>query len=227
MLWSDIRELKIVLDIDPADTTQDAKLNFYNTWASNLIEIALNRGQNGIFKKSRTVYLNGTGTQKLLLPNRPVYVSPEPQVWVDSQGYWGQGSDAFSSDALTYGTSYVVEIDDPENGVGQSGILFKIDGYWQKPFLRQAGYLSSFLGEGNGNIKITYTGGWTYDNAPPILRMAADLLIAKLSYIFPLGIQLSSESYEERSISQGGQHHNYLMSLIKPILWQFGRNWKW
>jgi hypothetical protein len=226
-VYSDLVEIKQVLGIDPTNTTQDVLLGFYNTWAANIIELALNRGEDGLFKKSRTIYVNGTGTQRLLLPHRPIYTTPTPQVWEDMQnGLWGQGNDAFNSDPLTYGSSYVVIIDGA-NGLGNSGILFKNNGYWELPYCRQAGYLSTFVGQGRGNIKVTYTAGMTVDNMPPTIRMAADLLVARLSYIFPLGIELGGESYEERSISLGVKDQNYLLSLVKPLLYPMYRNWRW
>ena len=68
MLYSDLREIKSVMGIDPGDTSVDKSLNFYIEQASAWIEELLNRP--GMSYKSRTEYYKGTGTQKILLKSR-------------------------------------------------------------------------------------------------------------------------------------------------------------
>ena len=70
------------------------------------------------------------------------------------------------------------------------------------------------------------TAGHTADTLPAPLRMAAVTLIAKLRHVFPLGVELTSESYEERSISWTPNQKYYLMSLIRGMIEPY-RNRRW
>lgn len=180
----------------------------------------------GLSLAERTEYYDGTGTQKLLLRNRPIPTPTAVQVWTTQSGYWGSVTDSFSSaDALTYGVDFAVRIDQPD-GSSRSGILLRIGNYWERPTIRSRGLLSPYLGEGNGNIKVTYTGGYTVDTLPSPFRLACVLLVSRLRYIFPLGVELGSEGYEERSISVITSEKTKLLALVMPLLRNY-RNWKW
>lgn len=223
MILTDLNELKGLLEIDPADRAEDKNLLFLSEYASGIIEEFLDRP--GLSLRERTEYYAGTGTNLLCLRSRPVYASPAPSVRVDSQGFFGAASGSFGSDtALTYGTDYAVKIDQDDGLRGRSGILVKMTGYWERPRVRTPGLLTPYLGQGQGNIKVTYTGGYTADSLPLNFRLAASLLITKLRYIFPLGVELGGEGYEERSISVAAPQRGYLMSLVRPLLWGH-RNW--
>lgn len=222
-LYSDLREVKTLLEIDPGDTSEDLKIGFLVNQAASLIDDFLGRG---ITFRSRTEYYNGTGTQKLNLRARPVYTTPTIQCWEDSGGFYGQPSDAFDSDSeLTYGDDFVLWVDQ-DDGTSRSGILIRRQDYWERPRIREQGLLYPFIGQALGSIKVTYSAGYYVDNLPWSFRLASDLLIGKLRYIIPLGMELGSESYEERSVSYIAPKRNYLLSLIAPILFQY-RNWKW
>ncbi len=225
MLLTDLRELKKILEIDDLDTSEDIKLNFFIEWASSLIVDYLGRDKI-LDKRSRTEYYNGSGTQKIMLRSTPVFTTPTIRCFVDEEGEFGQASDDFlAGTELTYGDEFFLAIDEPD-GTSRSGLLIKKNGYWPKPVVREAGYLYPFIGEGLGTIKVIYVGGYTTDSLPPSFRAAANLLCAKLRYIFPLGLELTSESYEERAIGMVSGQRNYLLSLIKPILFQY-RRWSW
>ena len=219
-------ELKVLLGLDPGNTAQDAKLLLLNTVAGEWLGEWLNRP--GFDLKSRTEYYDGTGTQKLLLRSRPVYTSPAVKVYEDDQGFWGAASGSFDATTteLTYGTDFALMLDPGEEGRSRSGILVRMNGYWERPSVRQRGYLSPFIGEGFGNVKVVYTAGYTVDTLPAQLRMAANLLIARLNYVWPLGVELGSESYEERSISIITSEKSKLFALVRPMLFGF-RNFKW
>ncbi len=217
--------LKVLLGLDPDNTAQDAKLLMLNTVASAWLEEWLNRPDLSL--KARTEYYDGSGSQNLLLRSRPVYVTPTIAVNADNQGYWGESSGAFASTtALTYGTDFALRLDPGEEGVSRSGILVRISGFWEKPTVRQRGYLSPFVGEGFGNVKVVYTAGYVADTLPAQLRMAANFLAARLNMVLPLGAELSSESYEERSISVVTSAKSQLFALVKPLIWSY-RNFKW
>lgn len=183
--------------------------------------------------KTRTIVYEGTGTQKLLLRHRPVYpnaVAPYSpiQVIYDSQGFFGQAAGAFADStttALTYGIDYTTRIDQDDGG-SRSGILIRINDYWTKPIVRQAGWLSPFVGPDTGSYQIVYTAGYTVDTLPAAFRAAANLLVTRIRYLMPLGMEIGSESYEERSISLVTERKDYLLSLVKPMLHWF-RNNKW
>ncbi len=217
-------DLKVDLDFASGDTREDAKLSFLITLASSWIFEML--GRQDVAQAARTEYYDGTGTQLLLLRHRPVLTSPTIQCWVDQSGWWGAASGAFgSSTELTYGTDFSLKIDQPD-GTSRSGILVRLNSFWPERTLRQAGMLSPYQWTGHGCVKVTYTAGYTVATLPPLLRGACEFLVARMRYALPLGMEIGSESYEERSISLVTQQKNYLTALVKPMIWPF-RNWKW
>lgn len=224
MLWTDLRELKPLLDIDPDNGTEDKKLGFMIRQASAWMEEVLDRP--GFSYKERTEFYNGTGTSKLLLRSRPVRPATGISVWVDQTGFWGASSGSFNAQTqLTFGTDFSLWID-REDGSSRNGILIRNHAYWPKPMIREAGYLSPFRGEGLGCIKVQYSGGYLVDDMPAQLRLAATLLVAKLRAVLPYGSEMNSESYEERSISVALSEKNKLLGLIEPMIGPY-RNRYW
>jgi hypothetical protein len=225
ILYTDLREVKALLEINNSDLSEDKKLNFIIEQASELMEGFLGR-QKFMSKESRTEYYDGTGTLQLRLNARPVVTSPAIQCWLDEQGRYGQVSGSFATGTeLTYGTDFYLQIDQPD-GSSRSGILTKVNNFWPKRAVRETGYLFPFQDANRGIIKVTYSGGYTVDSLPSDIRLACNMLVAKLRHLFPLGLELASESYEERAISIVSGQRNYLLSLIKPILTRY-RSWKW
>lgn len=229
MIYNDLRTMKTLLDLDPGDTSQDKKLNFFNEYAAGIIEELLDRD---FTYKARTRFYDGTGTQKLCLRHRPVYPAPPAgysalSVVIDESGEWGEASGSFTNTALTYGTDYSLKLD-MDDGGSRSGILYRINDYWPKPQVRQRGLLTPFLGPDMGSIKVTYTAGYTADTLPANIRLAAELIIARLNQLFPLGLIASGESYSDTagSISHSilQPWHDLLTGLAKPLLYNF-RNW--
>lgn len=222
---SDLVEIKTILEIDPRNTQEDSKLLFFLEYASSWIEEYLDR-KGRLFLKTRTEYYNGTGTPNLVLRARPVYTDGL-QVYVDTQGgYYGEGDNSFpASSLLTYGSDYVLRIDE-DDGTSRCGILQKVRSYWPKPFARAPGVLSPFMTTDTGSVKVVYQAGYTVDNLPATLRLACNTLAAKIRYLMPVGMDLSSESYEDRSISIGNKEKDYLMSTVKDMIFGY-RNWSW
>ncbi len=166
--------------------------------------------------KARTEYLNGSGKQFLLLRHRPVFLTP--RVWLDEGGFYGAPSSAFDSTReLTYGTDFALRIDQ-EDGSSRSGILIRINREWPRPQIRERGYLSPYVGDGFGNIKVTYSAGYTLDTLPGTIRMATTFLVARIREMLPLGYELSHESYEERTITKAISDRQKLMSLVWPLI---------
>lgn len=221
MLLASLYELKTYLDIDPNDTSEDKLLNYYAEISSEWLEELVGRK---IAKRSRTEYLDGSGTRRLLLTYRPVYTTPTIQCWVDDNGAYGQTTDAFAT-ALTYGTNFALQIDQ-EDGTSRSAILHRLDGYWPKRVSRQVGTLSPFLTTAYGAVKVTYTAGWSTDNLPAPVRLAYLLLIARLRSVLPLGVELTGDNFDDRSISVVTNNKTRLLDLIRPVMLNY-RNWKW
>lgn len=224
MILTDTRELRRIFDLAPDDSSEDLKLSLYAEWATGVIEEYL--GRPGLTLAARTEYYQGTNTRKLNLKSRPVFASPAITVYEDLSGLFGQSSGGFPSDTqLTFGTDFGLQIDQPD-GSSRSGILVKVSGVWRRPIVRQRGFLSAYVGDGAGTIKVSYTGGYTVDTLPANFRTAANLLVARMRYLFPLGMPITSESYEERHISLFQRDRDYLLSMVKPLLWTY-RNHKW
>ncbi len=231
---TDLATVKVLLDIDPANSTEDLKLGFLIELASDWIAEFLDRP--GLFIASRTEFYKGTNTQKLLLNSRPVRTSPTIQVYVDEQGYYGQPTGSFGSDSqLTYGSDFGLQIDQPD-GTSRSGILFRINSVWPRPNVRTRGLLSPYVGEDFGSVKVTYTGGYLLDQLPSMFLQAVVLIVARLRQLLPLGQIIQAESYEERAISYGnlfgaggsaagGANKEFIMNLARPLIITY-RNWR-
>lgn len=224
MLYSDLQEVKALLEIPVGDTSENTKLLFFIEYASGIIEEILNRP--GMSYKQRTEIYSGTGTKKLLLRSRPVRVTPAIRVWFDSSAYYGSTEDPFPDESeLTYGRDFCLQLDGEDLTKSRSGILFRIGTYWPQPGYRDRGLISSYIGDDLGSIKVSYYGGYTVDDLPSNFRLAANLIISRLRYIFPLGVELTSESYEDRHIAVATSVREGLVALAKPLLISY-RNWR-
>lgn len=231
MLLTDLQELKKTLEIHPENTQEDAKLWLFVEWATGLIEESLGIQPGRLSLKERTEFYGGTGTQMLLLRSRPVILDSASAptnltVLVDEGGFFGSKSGSFAQPALTWGGDYCLDIDQDDGLSSRSAILFRINGYWPRPTHRQVGLLTPFVGTSLGNVKVTYNGGHTVDMLPSSFRAAVNMQVAAMRYMFPLGMALTSESYEERNISLSQPQKDYLMGMVKPLLSAY-RNWKW
>lgn len=232
-LFSNLIEIKQILEIDPSNPTYDVQLGIYNEWCAGILEELLDRP---IGYQTRTTVYPGTGNQKLNLKHRPVYPTAPPakaaslpftamQVIVDEGASWGEASGAFTGTPLTYGTDYAIRIDQDDGG-SREAILYRLNDLWPRPIERMAGELSSFVGPDMGSIQVTYTAGYTVDTLPATLRAGAMMLITRIYNLFPLGQQLTSESYVERSIGLSENQKRYLMGMVRPfVLWH--KNWTW
>lgn len=234
-LFTDLASIKTILEIDPNNTLYDIQLSWYNEQAASIFEEILDRP---FLYQTRTVVYPGTGNQKLPLRHRPVYpTAPLPkaanlpftaiQVIVDEGSGWGFAPNAFQTNngaiPLTLGTDYALRIDQDDGG-SREAILYRLNDYWPRPIDRQTGSLSPFIGPDMGSVQVTTTAGWTIDSLPASARLAADMLIARIYNLFPLGQQMSSESYIERSVGLTENQRRYLTGLVRPFIFFF-RNW--
>jgi hypothetical protein len=223
MLMTDLAELKILLDINPDDRSEDVKLSFIMKYASEWIEELI--GRPGLTYKMRTEIYNGTGTNKILLRSRPVFKSPTIRVFEDRGAYQGTASGSFASETeLTQGEHFFLKTDQDDDTLSRSGILCKIGSAWHKPYFRQRGFLSPYVDDDSGSIKVIYYGGYTVDTLPGNFRMACNLLTARLRYLLPIGAELNSDSYEEKNVGLVTSEKEKLLTLIKPLIMTY-RNW--
>lgn len=224
MILTDLAELKVTLAINPLDTSQDTKLLIFAEYATDLIEEFLDRK---LTKRARTEFYQGTSTRKLLLRNRPVYLSPLPRCWVATNGQFQASPDTFEDDTeeLVYGESFALDVDS-DDASSRKGILLRLNQYWERNVYRNPSELSPYIGASPGSIKVVYTGGYTVDTLPGAFRLATNLLIARLNQLFPFGMLMTSESYEERNVSWDVPQKDKLMSIVKEILYSY-RNWSW
>ena len=220
MILTDLVELKEYLEIDPRNTKYDRQLLLFAESASAMIEEFLDRS---LEKKSRTEFYDGSGTRELILRARPVFTSPTPRAFWDNGGFFGEGTDGFDSTTeLDYGDDFVVRIDDSDSlGVGQSGILLRQRTVWERPQIRSVGLVSPYKGKGWGNIKVIYTAGYEVDTLPSQIRLACNMLVARLRYVAPTGMEIGYDSYEELSRAWITPAKGYMMSLVKPLIWNF------
>lgn len=230
-LYTDLNEIKLVLQLDPDDHSEDFTLGLYNEWTADIFEQVLDRE---IGYDIRTRVYPGTGTQKLRLRQRPVYPLAPPSkasnlpftalsVVVDENAAYGYATGAFTNTPLVLGSDYTIR-PDLDDGGSREAILYRINDYWPVPFVRQQGTLSPFIGPDLGSVQVTSTAGYTVDTLPASLRMCAEMIISRLRYIFPLGMQLTSESYIERSIGLSEDNRRYLLQMAKPFLLPW-KNW--
>lgn len=228
MLFTDLREVKAIMGIDVADTSADLQLTYLITMASDWIEEMLGRK---FEQKSVTEYYVGTGTPLLPLKRRPVLLTPTPQVWINLDGYYGTSDGGFSNsgDELTFGTDFCLDIDQDDQTTSRSGMLVYIRGVWPRAVVRRTGLLTPSIAPSAamGSIKVTYTAGFTVNGLPPAFRLACNLLVARLLNILPLGVETSSESYQERSLTIQLSERSKLLALIHPLLTPYYRNWTW
>ena len=152
---SSLSALKIHLGI--SDTSADAVL----TQILNSVDTAclrfLNRG--GFISASHTEYHSGWNHPKLALKQRPM--TAISSVRVDSGGYFGHGTNAFPSiSEWTLGTHFAPTAGFSENE-NNGSVLMAIGGNWP---------------EGNGNIKVVYTAG--YSSVPADLQLAVNQICA-------------------------------------------------
>ncbi len=227
MIYSDLRELKSELEIDPENTSEDQSLSRRIKQASALMDLYLTCPPKQ--KESKTEFYKGYGTPKLVLKRRPVFTDPAIQCFVSRTGYWGQSTDAFTDggDTLTYGSDFVLEVDGDTGGdvTSKRGLLWRLDGLWPNFTVRTQGLITPYTVPAYGNIKVIYTAGYTVDTLPEVFRFCCNELAARIRYFFPQAQALAGDGYEERSLSFNSERKDYLMAIVKQHLFPF-RTWR-
>lgn len=191
-------------------TSEDAQLH----GILDSVETAIENFCRRKFKSaSYTEYHDGHGLQKLFLEHRPL--TAITGVWVDDDGYYGNGSDPFpSSDEWTSGTDFVPKRTDQSEKNASALIA-----------LRSAGNANGYWPVGDGNIKVTYTAGYTAIPEDLILAIHSLASVVRNSAEKGIAGAFKSEtqgrySYElltgvEAAADQSGQNLVQAQSILK------------
>lgn len=206
MALTTLSNVKTVLGI--TGSAQDTLLNLLIAQASTIINNYCGRTleqTTGIIE-----YLSGNGYPDLSLRFRPVTAITE--VRMDPNGVWGQGTGFAADTVLTAGTDYVLVLDGDSQKDGRfsnCGLLRRLgadsgasNGWpsWNstRGYLSNVGRIGGSWTPGEGNVKVTYTGG--YATIPADLDAAAVELVAWQKRNMPLGgAALSNESLGDYS----------------------------
>lgn len=149
-------------------------------------------------------YYNGDNSKYIVLRQRPV--TTLTSVYLDPTGRFGDNPDgAFASSTLEVaGTDYVLKWDGTLPGsttrCSYSGIIEKVSGVWPGLWKYSHGSINPHLQDQQGNIKVTYTAG--FSTIPDDIQYAVALVVAQLrrTAIFG-GLTLNSEHFEDYSYS--------------------------
>ena len=191
---------KTFASVDPTDTTFDAVLNLLIPMVDKAIRNEIERTV--IEKTSGIVeYLDGNGLDVVLLRHTPVQAITE--VRLDPAGFYGQGTGFGSTTVLAAGVDYAIVPDDPVNNWSLAGKLRRLNGVWPGRMERRPGQLSGVMRPGQGNIKVTYTAGYSAvaDKVPADLQLAANLVVSQVRSAAELGFVPGSAHLSEASYS--------------------------
>ncbi len=166
-----LAKLKTHLSIPQSDNTENALLNQI---LAEIDKAVLRFCKRGFSSEETTEYYDGSGRELLLLKRRPV--TAIKGVWVDQSGYYGHGSGAFADS-----TEWVIGTDFAPLSLAESeenaGMLVAIGGSSFPSFSPTSDSCGVRIWpEGRGNIKVTYTAG--YSHVPDDLALAVHQLAA-------------------------------------------------
>jgi hypothetical protein len=187
--------VKGVLNIAPADTSQDPWLLFLIDAASEVITSYLGRR---LESANYVEFYDGTSQRVLVLGQRPV--TAINNLWVDfNAGFGFNPSGAFGPDTLLQpGVDYALDLDSqlPHSTTpcSRSGIVYRLKTYWQEIGRTYfPGKLTAELGPAYGCIKVDYVAGYPAGNVPHDLQYAAAYLVAYMKRTLPVGALLAQE----------------------------------
>jgi len=153
-----------------------------------------------------TEYYDGVGYRDI--PLYKPYVSAVASVYLDQNGYYGQGPTAFTGSALIEGQDYAVVRDGATANPFKSALLRRIGVYtgylWPSDLVynRYAGGLSyqkpPFWPAGYGNVKVTYTYGFAV--IPQDIKLAVATAVGCMANSVKWGYPLTSESLGAHSV---------------------------
>lgn len=196
-------------------TSEDTRLGVWLSQADQMIKSYLRRN---IEQATYTEFYSGDGTNVIRLRQAPV--QSITSLYLDNAGFFGQPSGVFgTSSQLIEGTDFVLNRDNNSaTEKSTSGIVWRINGSWDRPSARVNGTLSTIPGNAMGNIKVTYVGG--YATVPADLQAACIQAVATFRSMQIVGMT-QSESYEDYSYTLADpvtqeQVMGSVKSLLKP-----------
>jgi hypothetical protein len=162
---SSLESVKAHLGIASGDTSLDAILTQWLLQIDEAVASFVQRervpGFHPFESKEATEYYDGTGRKLLVLRRRPA--TAVASVYVDPAGYYGDGPTAFAAESeWTRGVDWTPRRLDATEQNGS--MLLCLRGDWP---------------EGHGNVKVTYTAGYT--TIPADLTLAVNDFV-KLAY---------------------------------------------
>lgn len=167
-----LSNLKLMLGIPESDTSKDELLTMLQDVMLDVIEDYI--GQK-FGSRVLTEYYSGDNTPLLVLRARPA--TQVLRVWVDPEGYWGQGVDPFGVEDLLEPSEYAIEVDQ-EDGSSRCALLYRTNGSWPRPFVTAAGNLSASAAYRTGNVKVEYVAG--SDVLPGAIVLAINLSVVRV-----------------------------------------------
>lgn len=183
----------------------------------DMIERYLNRPIT--YKAGAVEYLSSSDDNKIALSRTPVISVAE--VRVDARGGFGQLTGTFDDDTILEAGTYFLELDGEGDYQGQSesGILYRDRSNWGYARSWKADLLAAARVQTRGNIKVTYTGGYTSTTLPATLRQAIFLTLARIWQFTIQPVMINFESWYGYSYS-----HTLSFDMKDPIFTDVRRN---
>lgn len=151
----------------------------------------------GVESASYTSILSGGPVTHFVLPQIPVAVSGFALYRNDSAN--GESA-AFTSDhLLTMYTDYVLDLAPDDATVSRTGIVRTLGSTWGSSRERSVYSLTPRLVPTPGNLKVTYTAG--YSTVPGSIVLAVHILTSKIWHLRKRGVPTVSESLNGYSFS--------------------------
>jgi len=222
MALTTLAAVKTHLSIASADTSQDALLTQLLAGADAAIKQYFNQD---LETTTRTEFMVGTGTPKLVLRQRPV--QSITSLYLDSSAYYGEASGAFpASTLLVAGRDYCLQRDaNSTSEKSMSGIVVKIGGVWTGANEKIRGLLTQGIVAGVGNIKVTYISG--YVTIPADLVLACHQMVSILRQGAQQGGPLQQESLDYYSYQlAAATPDSSPMGSVKQLLSGY-KPWDW
>lgn len=215
MDYTEICAMKARLGLSESNTSADDVLTMLIHDVSEWIDAYCGRT---FGEAEYTHFLEGNGAQLIKLPQWPVYSITS--LYFDAKGYWGDAPDAFAADKLLVeGVNYALKRDQPD-GSSASGLIYRIDGVWERPFSRAASYgawglpLASLPPVRVGNIKVTYTAG----SVPGAVKLATETAVARLWRAGKYGAAVQGETTPKYSYTLATMNPDDLLGPAKGLL---------
>lgn len=188
-----LNSVKNMAGIALTDTSKDQQYTALISAISSAVQNSIHRN---LALQSYTDYYSPTGDAILQLRNMPI--GSVTRVCVDPNGNYGETSGAFpASMDLVQGVDYSIMAG--RDGIGSSGCLRRINGYWYKYKTWAPGKVAPQISADNGSILVQYTAG--YSPIPAAIALAVNQAIIEAANRMINGGPVSSQSYEDASMS--------------------------